>query len=47
MVSVKQDLLLNLNIIDLILLQDNILVQTFHRVHFAILRIFNQENLSE
>ena len=36
-ISLKQNLLLNLNILNLILLQNDILIQPLHRIYFTIL----------
>ena len=45
MVCLEQDFLLPLDILDLVLLKNDIFVQTFHRVLLTIVFIFDQEYL--
>jgi hypothetical protein len=47
MVSLKQDLFLNFDVLHLIFLKDHIFIQSFHRIQLASLIVLNQKDFSE
>jgi len=47
MIRLKQNLLLNLDVFNLILLQDHILIQSFHRIDFPIILVLDKEYLTK
>ena len=47
MICIKQDLLLNLYVLNLVLLKHYVFVKTLHRVDLSILGVFYQEHFTE
>jgi len=47
MIRLKQNLLFDLNVFNLILLKHHILVQSFHRIDFPIILVLNEEYLAK